>query len=119
MNEKVEQHTIDATGKRLGRVATEIATLLMGKHRTDVVKNVVAPVKVVVVHTGKLLIEEKKRKQTNYTRYSGYPDGLRTLSMQKIIEKKGYSEVLRKAIYGMLPSNRLRTKRMKNLTIHE
>lgn len=119
MTEKIEQHIIDASGKRLGRVATEVASLLIGKHRTDTVRNVVPPVKVKVEHTGKLLINERKRKDTTYTRYSGYPGGLTTYTMQKLIDRKGYSEVLRKAVYGMLPSNRLRNKRMKNLTVTE
>jgi large subunit ribosomal protein L13 len=119
MTQTIEQHTIDASGKRLGRVATEVAHLLMGKHRTDVVRNETAPVRVTVEHARKLLIEEKKRQQKIYDRYTGHPGGRREISMQKLIESKGYSEVLRKAVYGMLPSNRLRAPRMKNLTISE
>lgn len=119
MTEKIEQHVLDASGQRLGRIASEIATLLMGKHRTDAVRNVVPPVKVKVEHAKKLMIEERKRGQKTYTRYSGYPGGFTRFTMQKLIERKGYSEVLRKAVYGMLPSNRLRAKRMKNLTVSE
>jgi large subunit ribosomal protein L13 len=114
-----EQHVIDAQGKKLGRVATEVATLLMGKHRSDVVKNRVAPVHVIVENVSKLLMSEKKRNQKEYSRYTGYPGGLRKISMQKLIDKKGYTEVFKKAVYGMLPSNRLRSERMKQLTIHE
>lgn len=114
-----EVHTIDASGKRLGRLATEVATLLIGKHRTDVTRNVVSPVKVTVEHASKLLINEKKRLQTEYDWYSGYPDGRRVLSMQKLIARKGYAELVRKAVYGMLPSNKLRAVRMKKLTISE
>jgi len=119
MTQKIEQHIIDASGKRLGRIATEVARILIGKNRLDSLPNIVSPVKVTVQNTGKLLITEKKRKETVYTRYSGYPGGLTKYTMQKIIDKKGYREVLRKAVYGMLPSNRLRAKRMKNLTISE
>ena len=115
----IQQHTIDATGKRLGRVASEVAALLLGKDRTDAVRNMPAPVKVTVEHASKLMIDEKKRGQKAYQFYSGYPGGLRELSMTKLIEKKGYAEVLRKAVYGMLPSNRLRSVRMKNLTVNE
>lgn len=112
-------HTIDATGKRLGRVATEIAVLLMGKNTPEVTRHLLAPVRVSVANARKLLVGEKKRIQTAYVRYTGYPDGLRTLSMAKLIERKGYAEVLRKAVYGMLPHNKLRAKRMKQLTVSE
>jgi large subunit ribosomal protein L13 len=112
-------HELNASGKRLGRLASEIAILLMGKNRADVVKNQTAPVKVVVTHASKLLIDEKKRQQKTYVRYSGYPGGQKTATMNKVIADKGYSEVLRKAVYGMLPSNRLRALRMKQLTVSE
>lgn len=120
MNEvKTEKYTIDAKGKRLGRVATEVATLLMGKHKSDVARNKVVPIEVVVENVSKLLLSEKKRNEKIYTRYTGYPGGLRKFSMQKLIDKKGYGEVFRKAVYGMLPSNRLRAERMKNLIVQE
>ncbi len=111
--------TIDATGKRVGRVASEVAIVLLGKDRTDQVRHLPAPVHVTVTNAGKLSIDEKKRIQKEYDRYTGYPGGRRVLSMEKLIEKKGYSEVLRKAVYGMLPGNKLRAVRMKNLTISE
>ncbi len=119
MSDMKEQHVIDASGKRLGRVATEVATILMGKHKADAVKNTVAPVEVKVEHVSKLLIDEKKRNEKEYTHYTGHPGGLRKISMQKLIEKKGFSEVFKKAVYGMLPSNRLRSQRMKNLIVTE
>ena len=65
------------------------------------------------------LISEKKLKDTKYVSYTGRPGGLREMNMERLVDKKGYSEVLRKAVYGMLPSNRLRAKRMKNLTVSE
>lgn len=117
--EAIEQFTIDARGKRLGRVATEVATLLMGKHRSDVTRHMVIPVEVRVTNVGKLLLTEEKREGKKYVRYTGYPGGLRTLTMQKMIERKGYGEVFKKAVYGMLPHNRLRSVRMKNLIVSE
>ena len=114
-----ETHTIDATGKRLGRVATEVATILMGKHRADCVKNRVPDVLVTVDNASKLLIDERKRTGKVYQRYSGYPGGLKECTMAKVIEKKGYEEVVRKAVYGMLPNNRLRAPRMKKLTVND
>jgi len=119
MIETQEQHTINASGKHLGRVATQVAMLLMGKHRTDAARHVVAPVSVTVEHASKLLLSERKRTQKMYERYSGYPGGRRTSSMQKVIEQKGYAELVRKAVYGMLPNNRLRAQRMKHLAVTE
>jgi large subunit ribosomal protein L13 len=111
--------TIDATGKRLGRVATEVAALLMGKHRTDATRHILTSISVEVVHASKLLLDERKRLQKTYQRYSGYPGGLSSQTLEKMIEQKGYGAVLRKAVYGMLPNNRLRAPRMKNLSISE
>jgi large subunit ribosomal protein L13 len=117
--EKSEQHTIDATGRHLGRVASEIAALLMGKHRPDAVRHIAKPIFVNVTHASKLQISDRKRQQETYTHYTGYPGGLRSLKMSQVITAKGYSEVLKAAVYGMLPSNRLRAIRMKQLTISE
>ncbi len=118
-NTSPEVHTLDAAGKRLGRIASEAAVLLMGKHKADVVKHVARPVQVKIEHVGRLHLEERKRKQTTYDRYSGYPDGRRELTMQQVIDKKGVGEIVRKAVYGMLPANKLRAKRMKMLIISE
>ena len=119
MNAHTETHTIDASGKRLGRVATSVAALLLGKHRTDVTRHKKAEVAVKVVNAGKLLVDERKLTTKEYQRYSGYPGGLRRLSMQQLVTEKGYAEALRKAVHGMLPGNRLRAQRMKSLTIEE
>lgn len=112
-------HSVDATGKRLGRVASTVAVALMGKDRPDASRHIVAPVCVEVTHASRLIIDEKKRVQTKYDRYSGYPDGRHILSMRQLIERKGYRELLRKAVYGMLPNNKLRAVRMKKLHISE
>ena len=113
------KYTIDAKGKKLGRVASEAAVFLMGKNRTDFARNTVAPVKVEIVNVSKALISEKKLSQKRYVRYSGYPGGLVSPSMKNVIDKKGYREVFSLAVYGMLPSNKLRPILMKNLTITE
>ena len=112
---EVRKYTINATDRPIGRVATEAATYLLGKDMPDFAKNVVAPVEVTIENAEKLKISEKKRSQKEYQRYSGYPGGQKIQSLQDLIDKKGYEEVLRKAIYGMLPSNRLRARRMKQL----
>jgi large subunit ribosomal protein L13 len=118
-NTTTAEYIIDARGKRLGRVATEAASVLIGKHDVAMTRNKITPVQVVIQNVKKLRIDEKKRSDKTYDRYSGYPDGRKVLSMEKVIEQKGYTEIVRKAVYGMLPSNRLRAPRMKQLTIHE
>ena len=114
-----KKHTIDATNKKIGRLATEIAVLLMGKNTASFAKNEVVDIEVEVVNASKMAITHKKKEETKHARYSGYPGGLRMESMKNIIEKKGYREVLKEAVYGMLPINKLRTKRIKLLTISE
>ncbi len=112
-------YTIDATGKSLGRVATEVAMILMGKNTPDFSNNKVTNNRVLVENASKAKISQKKIKTTSYAQYSGYPGGLKFVSMERMIEKKGYEEIFKKAIYGMLPGNKLRSLRMKNLTITE
>lgn len=112
-------YKIDASGKKLGRVASQAAILLLGKDQPDFSKNVVAPVKVEINNASKLDIDAKKLEDKKYTRYSGYPSGLKTENMAEIINKKGYTEIIKKAVYGMIPGNKLRDKRMSNLVISE
>lgn len=113
----METHTIDATGKKLGRIASDASRYLMGKHSAHYVPNKVADIKVSITNVASLDLNDKKMSQTIYTFYSGYPGGLTHTSMKKIIDSKGYTEVMRKAIYGMLPNNKLRALRMKRLDI--
>lgn len=111
------RYTIDATGQSLGRVASEAASALLGKKSAHFVRNEVLPVEVHIVNAEQLSIAEKKQAQKEYTRYTGFPGGLRITTMKMLIEKKGVSEALRKAVDGMLPRNTLRKERMKRLTI--
>lgn len=111
-------HVIDARGKRLGRVASEAASVLLGKKSVAFTRNLQFPVQVKIEHVSELFLPEKKRLQKTYSRYTGYPGGLRQPSMNQTITKKGHVEVVRLAVYGMLPNNKLRTGRMKRLTIH-
>ena len=115
----MKTHLIDATNKRLGRVASDAAQILMGKDASTFAKNLVPSVKVKIEHASKLDISAKKKAQTLYSRYSGYPGGLKQENMSHLIARKGYREALRVAIYGMLPKNNLRDHRIKNLTITE
>lgn len=112
------EYTIDATGKRLGRVATEAASVLLGKDQTDFAKHVVAPVKVLITNASKLDISEK-RAQEEFQTYSGYPGGQRTETLGHLAKRRGYGEVLNRVIGGMLPKNKLHKLRMKNLIVTE
>jgi len=115
----MKTYTIDAQQKKLGRIASEAAKILMGKNSVDYAPNKVADVKVIVINASKLDIDAKKKQEKEYTRYSGYPGGLFTRTLGNVIEKKGYSEVVRMAVEGMLPKNKLQAKMIKNLTVTE
>jgi len=116
MTEK-RQHTVDATGEKLGRFASSIAHVLLGKDTTDFAKNTVAQVSVTVENVDALDVSNKKKETKIYDRYSGFHGGRTEYSLEELIAKKGMSEALKVAVYNMLPNNRLRTARMKNLVI--
>lgn len=115
----ITKHVIDAKGRAPGRVATEVAVLLMGKNRTDFTRNRIPDVRVEVNSSSEMLFDPKKLKNKTYGRYSGYPSGLRKDSQEKIIKTKGAKEVLRRAVFGMLPKNKLRARMMRNLIIKD
>jgi large subunit ribosomal protein L13 len=111
--------TIDAAGKSLGRVASEAASILLGKKSASYVQNEVLPVEVEVVNVGSLKMSEKRIANKVYTHYTGYPGGLRETSMQMMMDKKGMVEVFKKTVDGMIPRNKLRKERMKRLIVVE
>lgn len=115
--EHIEWHVLDASSKTLGRLATEIASLLLAKHKTDSEKHVAAPVRVIVTNSDILKVTGKKKKQKMYRRYTGYPGGLRERTLQEQM-KKDSRFVIRQAVEGMLPKNRLRASRMRNLYVY-
>ncbi len=113
------EYKIDASNKSIGRVASEVAVFLMGKNTPQFQRNINPDIKVKILNASKVKITQKKKKEKRYQRYSGYPGGLKTRTMEEVINKKGYKEVFEKAVYGMLPSNRLRKGMMKNLIIND
>lgn len=113
------KYTIDAENKRIGRVATEAAVFLMGKNLATFAKNIVPNVKVEIKNTSKALIDDTKKAQKTYSRYSGYPGGLKQPTMEQVIAKKGFGELFKEAVSGMLPKNKLRSKMLSNLIITE
>lgn len=114
-----KEYSIDATGKSLGRLGAEVAAILNAKNSTSFAKNTVADVKVTVVNASKIRITGNKMKEVLHKRYSGYPGGQKTLNLAMVADKKGYKEIVRHAVEGMLPKNKLQDKRMKNLLIEE
>jgi len=111
---KREIHTIDATGKVLGRLATEIAVLLRGKHKPDFVPYKDMGDFVVVKNVDKIKVTGKKIEKKKYYRHSGYLGSLKEIPLKKLFEKNP-AEVLRKAVWGMLPNNKLRPEQIKRL----
>ncbi|HXK39911.1 MAG TPA: 50S ribosomal protein L13 [Candidatus Paceibacterota bacterium] len=111
--------TVDAQNKKLGRLASEVAILLMGKDMVDFARNKIPDRDVKVVNVSKLDIDERKKEQKEYVRYSGYPGGLKKEKLGALMERKGSAEVLRKAVRGMLPGNKLRPLMLKHLIIEE
>lgn len=111
-----DTHTINATGKVLGKLATEVAVLLRGKHKPNFTPNIDGGDFVVVEHMQNVKITGKKLDNKIYYHHTGYLGGLKAVPMKKIFEKDP-GEVLRKAVYGMLPSNKLRAIQIKRLTV--
>jgi len=109
-------HTIDATNKVLGRLATEIAILLRGKNKPDFVPNKNIGDFVVVKNIDKIKITGKKFEKKIYYHHSGYLGGLKKITFKKLFEKNP-AEVLKRAVFGMLPKNKLRSKQIKRLKI--
>ncbi len=112
-----EIYTIDAKDKTVGRIASQVATILIGKNKASYQRNIAPAVKVSVINAAKAYIPLKKLTDKVYHHHTGHPGGHKPKSMEKIIEKKGHKEIFRKAIYNMLPKNRLRAIMLKNLVI--
>lgn len=112
-------HTIDATNRALGRVASEVAALLNAKNSVEFVKNRVADVSIKVINASKVKVTGNKMKESVHKSFSGYPSGLKEMPLSYVVEKKGYAELIKHAVEGMLPKNKLQSLRMKNLVVEE
>lgn len=111
---KRETHKIDATGKVLGRLASEIAVLLRGKHKPNFLPYKDTGDFVMVKNAEKIKLTGRKAEQKIYYRHTGYLGGLRETPLKKLLKEKP-TEVLRKAVFGMLPKNKLQAKQIKRL----
>ena len=116
---KQEIKTIDASGKTLGRVATEIAALLLGKDKASFKRNAYSGSPVNVLNASKIKITNKKLEELFHTKYSGYPGGLRVLTGAYTKATKGMKELVSIAVYRMLPDNKIRREMMKNLKVQD
>ncbi len=114
-----EEKTIDASGRALGRIASEAAMSLMGKTKANFERNKYSGLPVRIINAAKLRITTKKLDSLKHSRYSGIPGGLKVESGAETAEKRGMKELIRLATYQMLPDNKLRRTRMKNLKIED
>ncbi|MFA6459447.1 MAG: uL13 family ribosomal protein [Candidatus Paceibacterota bacterium] len=113
------KYTLDARNKKIGRVASQAAQILMGKNLTSFAKNVVAESTVEILNTKDADVTAKKKVGDKYVTYTGHRGGLLSETLGELITRQGFSEAFRRAVYRMLPPNKLRAKRMKNLIIKE
>jgi len=112
-----EWQIVDADGKTLGRLATKLAAILRGKNKPDFTPHADTGDFVVVVNASKVRMTGRKLTDKLYYRHSGYPGGLKSVSAQTLSSAKP-GEVLRKAVWGMLPKNKSQKKLIKRLKVY-
>jgi large subunit ribosomal protein L13 len=110
-------YVVDAEGQTLGRLATEIATILRGKNKPQYTPHVDTGDFVVVVNAEKVVVTGRKAEQKVYRRHSGYPGGLKETSYEQLMERRP-TEILRRAVKGMMPKNRLARQQLRKLKIY-
>jgi large subunit ribosomal protein L13 len=112
-----EWYLVDAEGQTLGRLATRIADTLRGKNKPQYTPHVDTGDFVVVVNAEKVAVTGQKLDQKRYYRHSGYPGGLRSRTLREQLERRP-TEVIRSAVKGMLPKNRLAARQLTKLKIY-
>ncbi len=108
---------VDAEGKTLGRLATQIADALRGKRKPEYTPHVDTGDFVVVINAAKIVVTGNKRTDKIYYRHSGYPGGIRSRTLNDMLERRP-EEVIRKAVKGMLPRNRLARQQINKLKVY-
>ena len=108
---------VDADGKVLGRLATRVARTLIGKDKPEFTPHIDCGDHVVVINAAKIVLTGRKIEQKVYHRHSGYPGGLKETGVKKLLADRP-EEVVREAILGMLPKNKLRAHRAKKLRVY-
>ena len=114
---KRDWHVIDATDQVLGRLATRVARLLMGKHKPIFSRNLDVGDYVVIINAGKVRVTGDKAKQKVYYRHSGYPGGLKSITYDKLMQTNP-TRVIEHAVKGMLLHTRLGANMMKKLKVY-
>jgi large subunit ribosomal protein L13 len=110
-------YVVDAEGQTLGRLATQIADALRGKRKPEYTPHIDTGDFVVVINAEKIHVTGKKREQKRYWRHSGYPGGIRSRSLAEMLDRRP-EEVIRKAVKGMLPRNRLARRQLTKLKVY-
>jgi large subunit ribosomal protein L13 len=110
-------YVVDAEGKTLGRLATRIADTLRGKHKPEYTPHVDTGDFVIVVNAEKIAVTGNKLRDKRYWRHSGHPGGIRSRTLGEMLDQRP-EEVIRKAVRGMLPRNRLARKQLTKLKIY-
>ena len=108
---------VDADGKILGRLAQAVAKVLRGKDNPFFTPHLDCGNRVVVINAEKIVVSGNKLKQKNYTSFSGYPDGLKRITLEEMLKRKP-EEVVRHAVKGMLPHTPLGAKAFKKLRVY-
>ncbi len=108
---------VDAEGQILGRLATQIADALRGKRKPEYTPHVDTGDFVVVVNAEKIAVTGAKRSEKRYYRHSGYPGGIKSRTLEEMLDRRP-EEVIRKAVKGMLPRNRLARKQITKLKVY-
>ncbi|MDH3197065.1 MAG: 50S ribosomal protein L13 [Candidatus Krumholzibacteria bacterium] len=111
-------YVVDAAERPLGRLATQVAAVLRGKHHPEYSPHLGLGDHVVVVNADKIHLSGNKRSTKRYYRYSGYPSGLKVRTLQEMMDKD-VTKVVRLAVKGMLPSNKLGRRLLKHLRVYE
>jgi large subunit ribosomal protein L13 len=110
-------YVVDAEGKTLGRLATQIADVLRGKRKPEYTPHVDTGDFVIVVNAAKVAVTGNKRADKIYYRHTGYPGGIRSRTLAEMLQRHP-EEVIRKAVKGMLPRNRLARRQLTKLKIY-
>ena len=110
-------YLVDAKGKILGRMATRVAMVLMGKHKPEYTPFLDCGDQVVILNARDVRVTGRKKEQKLYTRYSGYPGGIRTISLGKLQEEKP-ERVVREAVRKMLPHTNLGDRMLRHLRVY-
>jgi len=110
-------YVVDAEGQTLGRLATRIADSLRGKRKPEYTPHVDTGDFVVVVNAEKIHVTGNKLEQKRYWRHSGYPGGIKSRTLAEMLDRRP-EEVIRKAVKGMLPRNRLARKQLTKLKVY-